>query len=66
MLRAPCPARSFSAATGVLPYDGATPVGDLYQTPCPFTGTIERVVVSVTGEPYRNTAKAVQVAITRD
>jgi hypothetical protein len=47
-------------------YDGETPVSDLYQAPYPSTGNIERVVVSVTGEPYRNTGKEVQLAITRD
>jgi hypothetical protein len=47
-------------------YDGETAVGDLYVPPNPFTGRIERVLVSVAGEPYRNAAKEVELAVRRD
>jgi hypothetical protein len=47
-------------------YDGETPVSDLYQAPYLFTGTLERVVVSVSGEPYRSAAKDIHLALTRD
>ncbi len=36
-------------------YDDGTPVSDLYESPFPFTGTIDRVVVDVGGSPQRDT-----------
>ena len=44
-------------------YDSETPVSALYESPFTFTGAIDRVVVSVKGEPYRNFAKEVEKAL---
>ena len=35
-------------------YDDGTPVSNLYDSPFAFTGTIDRVIVDVSGEPYRD------------
>ena len=43
-------------------FDSETPVSDLYQTPFYFTGKLERVVVSVSGQPYENVAMEVKKA----
>ena len=43
-------------------YDSETPVSDLYQSPFKFTGGIERVVVSVSGEPFHIVSKEVENA----
>ena len=44
-------------------YDSETPVSPLYESPFTFTGTLDRVVVSVKGEPYRNFVKEVEKAL---
>ena len=44
-------------------YDSETPVSALYEAPFAFTGALDRVVVSVKGEPYRNFAKEVEKAL---
>jgi arylsulfatase len=43
-------------------YDNETPVSTLYQSPFSFTGTLHRVVVSVSGEPFSNALKEVEIA----
>jgi hypothetical protein len=43
-------------------YDSETPVSDLYQSPFKFTGGIERVVVSVSGESFQIVSKEVENA----
>jgi hypothetical protein len=43
-------------------YDSETPVSDLYQSPFKFMGGIERVVVSVSGEPFHIVSKEVENA----
>ena len=43
-------------------YDSETPVSELYEAPFKFTGGIERVVVSVSGEPYTFVSKEVENA----
>lgn len=43
-------------------YDSETPVSDLYQAPFRFTGEIDRVIVSVSGEPFSHVAKEIENA----
>ena len=43
-------------------YDSETPVSELYESPFKFTGAIERVVVSVSGEPFSIVSKEVENA----
>lgn len=43
-------------------FDSETPVSDLYDSPYRFTGDLERVVVSVSGQPYENVAMEVMKA----
>lgn len=47
-------------------YDDETPVSPLYQAPNHFTGSLHRVVVSVSGEPFRNALQEVAIAMGRD
>ena len=39
---------------GVIGRDCLTPVSDIYTCPFRFTGTIEKVVFEVDGEPHRD------------
>jgi arylsulfatase A-like enzyme len=43
-------------------FDSETPVSDLYQSPFRFTGDLERVIISVSGQPYENVAMEVRQA----
>jgi len=43
-------------------YDSETPVSELYQSPFKFTGQIDRVIVSVSGQPFSHVAKEVENA----
>lgn len=43
-------------------FDSETPVSELYESPFRFTGELEHVVVSVSGEPYENVAMDVRQA----
>lgn len=43
-------------------FDSETPVSDLYHSPFRFTGDLERVIVSVSGQPYENVAMEVRQA----
>jgi hypothetical protein len=43
-------------------FDSETPVSDQYGSAFRFTGKIDRVIVSVSGEPYQNTAKEIERA----
>jgi len=43
-------------------FDSETPVSELYKSPFQFTGELERVVVSVSGQPYENVAMEVRQA----
>lgn len=43
-------------------FDSETPVSNLYEAPFCFTGELERVVVSVSGQPYENVAMEVKKA----
>jgi arylsulfatase len=43
-------------------YDSETPVSDLYEAPFKFTGEIDRVIVSVSGEPFTHVAKEIENA----
>lgn len=46
-------------------YDDETPVSPLYKAPNQFTGVLHRVVVSVSGKPFRNTLQEVAIAMGR-
>jgi arylsulfatase len=43
-------------------YDSETPVSELYRSPFKFTGQIDRVIVSVSGQPFSHVAKEVENA----
>jgi arylsulfatase len=43
-------------------FDSETPVSELYESPFKFNGALERVVVSVSGQPYENVAMEVNKA----
>ena len=48
-------------------WDSETPVSKAYKSPFKFTGTIEKVVMDVSGEvPERKPAEEAQMALTRD
>lgn len=47
-------------------YDDETPVSPLYEAPNHFTGVLHRVIVSVSGEPFRNALKEIEIAMGRD
>jgi arylsulfatase len=44
-------------------YDGGLPVSRSYQSPYRFTGTLERVTIDVTGEPYRDRVAEERIAM---
>jgi arylsulfatase len=43
-------------------FDSETPVSELYKSPFQFTGELERVIVSVSGQPYENVAMEIKQA----
>jgi hypothetical protein len=44
----------------VLGYDSETAVSDLYRALFKFTGQIDRVIVSVSGQPFSHVAQEVE------
>ena len=46
-------------------YDSETPVSELYKSPFAFTGRIDRVIVSVSGQPFIHVAKEIENAFLR-